>query len=85
MTWNRGYIVKSYLKSSLWIVPFVAVVLFWVISRATHSLGGWLLANGMIDEATAFFGLTMEGARSGLGMVVTANLSFLDSHLALFW
>jgi uncharacterized membrane protein len=77
MTWNRRYIAKSYIKSSLWIVPFVAVVLFWVISRATHSFGGWLLASGRIDEATAFFGLTMAGARSGLETIVTANLSFL--------
>jgi hypothetical protein len=77
MTWNRRYIAKSYIKSSLWIVPSVAVVLFWVISRATHSFGGWLLVSGRIDEATSFFGLTMAGARSGLETIVSANLSFL--------
>jgi uncharacterized membrane protein len=77
MTWNRRYIAKSYIKSSLWVVPFVSVLLFWIISRITHGLGGWLLANGLIDEATAFFGLTLTGARSGLETIVTANLSFL--------
>jgi hypothetical protein len=25
MTWNRRYQVKSYLRSALWIIPFVAV------------------------------------------------------------
>jgi hypothetical protein len=77
MTWNRRYIAKSYIISSLWVVPFVSVLLFWIISRITHGLGGWLLANGLIDEATAFFGLTITGARSGLETIVTANLSFL--------
>jgi uncharacterized membrane protein len=67
----------SYIKSSLWLVPFVAVVLYWVISRITHGIGGWLVQTGRIDETTAFSGLTMAGARSGLELIITANLSFL--------
>jgi hypothetical protein len=39
MTWNRRYIAKSYIKSSLWVVPFVSVLLFWIISRITKKLG----------------------------------------------
>ena len=36
MTWNRRYQVKSYLRSALWIIPFVAVPLqqvAWVLTR----------------------------------------------------
>ena len=77
MLWNRRYLIRSYIRSSLWLVPFTAVVLYWVVSRITHGIGGWLLRTGRIDETTAFFGLTMVGARSMLETVVTLNLSFL--------
>ena len=77
MTWNRRYLIKSYIRNSLWLVPFVAMVLYWVLSRITHGIGGWLLRTGRIDETTAFFGFTMVGARSALESIVTLNLSFL--------
>jgi uncharacterized membrane protein len=77
MLWNRQYIIKSYIRSSLWLVPFFAVLAFWVVSRITHGIGGWLLQTGRIDEATAFFGLSMAGARTMLETIVTVNLSFL--------
>ena len=77
MRWNRKYVIQSYMRSSLWLVPFFAVLLFWVITRITHGIGGWLLQTGRIDEATAFLGLSMSGARSLLETIITANLSFL--------
>ena len=77
MHWNRRYIIKSYIRASLWLVPFFAVVLYMVLSRITHGIDGWLLRTGRIDETTAFFGLTMAGARSALDTIVTLNLSFL--------
>jgi len=77
MRWNRQYLIKSYVRASLWLVPFVSVVLFWVISRITQFIGGWLLRTGRIDETTAFYGLSMAGAQTLLGSIVTANLSFL--------
>ena len=77
MRWNRKYIIKSYIRASLWLVPFFAVLAFWVVTRITYGIGGWLLRTGRIDETTAFFGLTMVGARSGLDTIVTMNLSFL--------
>jgi len=74
MHWNRRYVIKSYFRASLWLVPFVAMVLYWVVSRITHGIGGWLLRTGRIDEATGFLGLTMVGARSALETIVTLNL-----------
>ena len=77
MTWNRRYVIKSYIRASLWLVPFFAVVLYMVVNRITYGIDGWLLRTGQIDEKTAFFGLTMVGARSALDTIVTLNLSFL--------
>ncbi len=77
MTWNRRYVIKSYIRGSLWLVPFFSVVLFWVVSRVTHRIGAWLLQTGRIDETTAFHGLTMAGARMMLETIMTLNISFL--------
>ena len=43
MHWNRQYIIKSYIRASLWFVPFLSLLAFWVISRITYGIGGWLL------------------------------------------
>lgn len=77
MRWNQRYIIKSYMRSSLWLSPFFALIAFWVISRITYGIGEWLLNTGRIDETTAFYGVTMTGARSVLDIIVTSNLSFL--------
>jgi uncharacterized membrane protein len=77
MKWNRRYLIKSYIRASLWLVPFFSVLAYMVVHRITYGIGAWLLRTGRIDETTAFLGLTMEGARSGLETIVTLNLSFL--------
>lgn len=77
MRWNRKYLLKSYIKASLWLVPFVAVVLHVVVSRNTNRIDEWLIRTGRIDETTAFFGLSMAGARTLLETIITENLSFL--------
>jgi len=77
MLWNRKYVIQSYIRSSLWLTPFFAVLAFMVITRVTHGIGGWLLRTGRIDESTALFALTMEGARTMLETIITLNLSFL--------
>ena len=77
MQWNRQYIIKSYITNSLWFIPFLSLLAFLVIGRVTYGIGGWLLRTGQIDETTAFYGLTMVGARSALDTIVTMNLSFL--------
>jgi uncharacterized membrane protein len=77
MHWNRRYVIKSYIRASLWLVPFFAVILYVVFHRITYGIGNWLLRTGQLDEETAFFGLTMVGARSALDTIVTLNLSFL--------
>ncbi len=77
MLWNRRYLIKSYMRSSLWLMPFFALLSYMVVHRITYAIGGWLLRTGRIDEATSFFGLTMEGARAMIETIITLNLSFL--------
>jgi uncharacterized membrane protein len=77
MPWNRQYIIKNYVRNSLWFMPFLSLMAFWVVSRITFAIGGWLLRTGRIDEASDYLGLTMLGARSGLDTIVTLNISFL--------
>ncbi|MCU0554903.1 MAG: DUF2254 domain-containing protein [Syntrophales bacterium] len=77
MRWNRKYVILSYVRSSLWLVPFFAVLAFMVANRVTYFIGRWLLQSGRIDESTAFLGLSMAGARSMLDTIVTLNLSFV--------
>ena len=42
MNWSRLYGFKNYLKSSLWLVPFVAIPLELVSTRFLHRLDAWL-------------------------------------------
>ena len=77
MRWNLKYAIRSYIRGSMWLVPFFAVVLYMAFHRITYAIGVWLVQTGWFDETTAFFGLSMAGARSMLETVVTLNLSFL--------
>src|SRR3954471_24637248 len=66
---SRRSRVGGYLKSSLWVVPLVAIPLGMIATRILH----WL--NGQV--AWAFSGLEVTGARALLDAVVTSSLSFL--------
>lgn len=77
MRWNRRYVLKSYIRTSLWLMPFFAMLACWVVSRITHGIDGWLLRTGRFEDTSAFWGLTMMGARSLLETIITLNLSFL--------
>ena len=69
MTWNRRYQVKSYLRSALWIIPFVAVPLEQV---------AWVLAH-TLDTRLAWKGLALgvTGAQAMFNAVITLTLSFI--------
>ena len=69
MTWNRRYQVKSYLRSSLWVIPLVALPLeqvVWALARALDTRLAW---RGL--------GLGVSGAREMFGAVITLTLSFI--------
>src|SRR5262245_20586371 len=69
MSWNRRYLIVSYLQSSLWIIPLCAIVLEAVTTKIVRGLdakGGWEL-----------IGLGIEGAKAVMNAVVTLSLSFI--------
>ena len=69
MTWNQVYRFRSYLRSSLWVVPFIAIPLELVFARllrAADDVLGWYL-----------LGLSMTGAQALFQTVVTATLTFI--------
>jgi uncharacterized membrane protein len=69
MHWNRLYGLRNYLKSSLWVVPFIAIPLALVTTRLLHWLDAWLGWN--------LLRFTAAGAQVLLEAFVTATLSFV--------
>ena len=70
MRWNRWYATRSYLRSSLWVVPLIALVLENVAIRLLFALHAWL-------EWIPWFGTTLTGASEALNTVETLTISFI--------
>jgi uncharacterized membrane protein len=70
MTWNRWYALRSYLKSSLWIVPFFALLLEQVIFRIVYTLDARLT---WIPP----WPLGVTGTQTALQTIITLILSFI--------
>ena len=71
MRWNRRYRLKSYFRSALWIVPFIALVLENVAIRLVfrlHERLGWM---------PRWFGATPAGTSEALNTVETLSISFI--------
>ncbi|SAK79559.1 hypothetical protein AWB79_05054 [Caballeronia hypogeia] len=77
MDWNRRYSLTSYLRSSLWTVPLIAVAIYAVVKPVTEMVGRWMIKQGTLDPKTGFLGLSMTGARSLVGDIVSADMAFL--------
>ncbi|MGH7703830.1 MAG: DUF2254 family protein, partial [Gemmatimonadales bacterium] len=77
MPWNRWYSLKSYVSSSLWLVPLFALVAGLATKGLAEHLGAWMVAQGFYDLKTGFFGLSAEGAHAVLDRIYTLNLSCL--------
>jgi uncharacterized membrane protein len=69
MHWKQFYYVRDYLRSSLWIVPLVAIPLELAATRVLHRLDGWL--------DWTFLDLSVSGAQAMFNAIVTATLSFV--------
>jgi len=66
---NRWSRVRGFLKSSLWIVPLIAIPLSMITVRILHWLDG--------QFAGTFTGFGVTGARALLDAVITSTLSFV--------
>ena len=69
MTWNRRYQVKSYLRSSLWIIPLFALLFQQVAWALAHTLDTHLAWEGL--------GFGVTGAQALLNAIITLTLSFI--------
>jgi uncharacterized membrane protein len=69
MNWNQRYGLRNYLKSSLWVVPFIAIPIELVATRIFHGLDAWL-GWSLLDYSAM-------GARALLEAIVTVTLSFM--------
>jgi len=67
--WNLRYRVASYIRSSLWIIPIVAVLLQQILGRLLQALDAKL--------GLTFYGLGVEGAKAVFNAVITFSLSFI--------
>jgi uncharacterized membrane protein len=68
-TWSRLFRATSYLKSSLWTVPLVAIVLDLLMVPVLRRIDAWL--------GWQFTGLGVAGAETLLQTVITLTLSFV--------
>jgi uncharacterized membrane protein len=69
MNWSKLYGLRSYLRSSLWVVPFIAIPFELVITRLAHWLDAWL--------GWTFLDFALPGAQALLQAIVSATLSFV--------
>lgn len=69
MNWNKSYDLKSYFRSSLWVVPFIAIPFNLIVTRVVHWLDAWL--------GWTLMGYAVPGAEAVLQAIVTATLSFV--------
>jgi uncharacterized membrane protein len=70
MTWNRWYAIKSYLRSSLWVIPFFAVLLEQLVLRAA------IFFDARVDW-TPIWPLSEAGTTAAMQTIITLTLSFL--------
>ena len=66
MNWNRWFRLVSYARSSLWVVPFVAIVLEQVVLRVVLRIDDWL--------GWTFYGAGVHGAETVLQTAITLTL-----------
>jgi uncharacterized membrane protein len=77
MAWNRRYSVSSYVRSSLWTVPILAVMAGIALKRVAEYTGAWLSNHDAYDLQRGFLAVSAEEAHSILDRIFTLNLSCL--------
>jgi uncharacterized membrane protein len=69
MYWKQSYYLRDYLRSSLWVVPLIAIPFALVATRLLHRADIWL--------GWRFLDFGKTGAEAMLNTIVTATLSFV--------
>lgn len=69
MYWKQSYYFRDYFRSSLWVVPLIAIPFALVATRLLHRADIWL--------GWRFLDFGKTGAEAMLNTIVTATLSFV--------
>jgi uncharacterized membrane protein len=69
MLWNVCYRVASYIRSSLWIIPIIAVLLQQILGRLLQALD--------VRVGLTFLGFGIDGAKALFNAVITFSLSVI--------
>ncbi|QFY63000.1 DUF2254 domain-containing protein (plasmid) [Rhizobium grahamii] len=70
MGWNRLYSLRSYIKSSLWLVPFLALLFYILAIRLVYLLEPWL---GWTEQ----WPWGLAGSQRLLETIITMTLTFV--------
>lgn len=57
-------------------VPLIAVAIYAVVKPVAEVVGRWMITQGTLNPKTGLLGLSMTGARSLVGDIVSADLAF---------
>ena len=69
LVWNNFYRAASYLRSALWIIPFLSILLVLIVAPALRVLDVWL--------GWRLSGLSVQGAQALYQTTITLTLSFV--------
>jgi len=69
MIWKKIFYTRDYFRSSLWLIPFIAIPLELAATRILHRLDAWL--------GWTLLGIGVSGAQAMLTAIITATLSFV--------
>ena len=69
LVWNNIYRATSYLRSALWIIPFLSIVLVLILAPLLRVLDAWL--------GWRLSGLSVSGAQALYQTTITLTLSFV--------
>ena len=73
MYWSQWYRVRGYVQSSLWIVPFISLLVYAVAIRLVYAIEGWTVWRPLLSS----WGWRPLGTQSVLETIVTMMLTFI--------
>ena len=73
MYWSQWYRVRGYVQSSLWIVPFISLLVYALVIRLVYAIEGWTVWRPLLS----YWGWRPLGTQSVLETIVTMMLTFI--------
>jgi uncharacterized membrane protein len=70
MLWSQWYSLRSYVRSSLWIVPFIALLLYAVVIRLIYAIDDWIVWVPILPWG-------LSALKTVLETIVTLTLTFM--------